>query len=247
VTSDRGRVTNAPGRIAPSRHSSLATRHLLQIAVVGALAIAGCRQDMQNQPKYKDLRGSSFFDDQRSARPIPEDTVARGFLDADQRFTTGKENGKPIAALPVPLTRELLARGQQRFQIFCTPCHGMLGNGLGIVVQRGYRQPPSYDIDRLRAAPVGYFFDVMTHGFGAMPDYATQIPPADRWAIAAYVRALQLSQRTTMADVPPDARPALERPDAPPRPVPLPVDTDDWKGSLQIDKAFGPKAPEPTP
>jgi mono/diheme cytochrome c family protein len=217
------------------------------LALAGLLGGAACRQDMQNQPKYKDLRGSAFFDDQRSARPLPEDTVARGFLDADQRFATGKENGQPIAMLPVPLTRELLVRGQQRFQIFCTPCHGTLGNGLGIVVQRGYRQPPSYDIDRLRAAPVGYFFDVMTHGFGAMPDYAAQIPPADRWAIAAYVRALQLSQRTTMADVPPEARPALERPDAPPRPVPLPVDTDDWKGSLEIDRAFGPKGPRPTP
>jgi len=197
---------------------------------------AACRRDMQDQPKYKDLRGSAFFDDRRSARPVVEGTVPRGLPYGDTPFLTGKENGQPVAALPVPLTRELLLRGRDRYRIFCSPCHGLTGNGLGIVVQRGYRQPSSFDIDRLRAAPVGYFFDVQSNGFGAMMDYAAQIPRADRWAIAAYVRALQISQRTTLSDVPPEARPALESPEAAPKAAPLPVDTDDWKKALEIEK-----------
>jgi hypothetical protein len=199
---------------------------------------------MQDQPKYKDLRGSAFFEDKRSARPVVEGAVARGTLHADERFLTGRENGQPIALLPPPLTltRELLARGHDRYGIFCTPCHGLTGNGLGIVVQRGYRQPPSFHIDRLREAPVGYFYDVTTRGFGSMMDYAAQIPAADRWAIAAYVRALQLSQRTTIADVPPEARAALESPEAPGKPAPLPVGTDDWTKTLAIEKELG--APE---
>jgi mono/diheme cytochrome c family protein len=197
-----------------------------------ALGLVACRQDMQDQPKYKNLRGSAFFDDQRSARPLVEDTVARGALWQDDRLTTGKENGKLVAALPVPLTRALLERGRERFGIYCTPCHGLTGNGLGMVVQRGFRQPPSFDIDRLREVPVGYFFDVMSHGFGAMPDYAAQIPPSDRWAIAAYLRALQLSQRTTIADVPASARPALESRDAAAKAPPFPVDTDDWRRAV---------------
>ena len=210
-------------------------RRPLRFAAAALLAVLflSCRRDMQDQPKYKDLRGSTFFDDQRSARPVVPDTVARGFLYADQRFLTGKENGEPLAALPMPLTPELLSRGRDRYQIFCTPCHGLTGDGLGIVVQRGYRQPPAFTIDRLRVAPVGYFFDVMTHGFGSMMDYAAQIPPKDRWAIAAYVRALQLSQGTTIADVPQEARAALESPEAPGRPVPFPIDTDDWTGSVE--------------
>jgi mono/diheme cytochrome c family protein len=207
------------------------SRSFASLALLAALSV-NCRQDMQDQPKYKNLRGSAFFDDQRSARPVVEDTVARGSLWQDDRFTTGKENGKPVAALPMPLTRELLERGRDRFGIYCTPCHGLTGNGLGIVVQRGFRQPPSFDIDRLREVPVGYFFDVMSHGFGAMPDYAAQIPAADRWAIAAYVRALQLSQRTTIADVPSSARPALENPEAPGKAAPFPVDADDWRRAV---------------
>jgi mono/diheme cytochrome c family protein len=191
---------------------------------------------MQDQPKYKDLRGSAFFEDQRSARPVVEDTIPRGLPYGDTVFLTGKANGQPVAELPVPLTRELLARGRERFGIFCSPCHGLTGSGLGIVVQRGYRQPPSFDIDRLLAAPVGYFFDVQTNGFGAMMDYKAQIPPADRWAIAAYVRALQLSQHAALADVPEAARGALERPDAAPKARPLPIGSDDWKKALEIDE-----------
>lgn len=165
---------------------------------------------MADQPSYRPLAKSSFFGDDRSARPLPEGTVARGQLRADERFYTGKSGGEPITALPVPLTRELLERGQERFNIFCAPCHDRTGGGGGMVVLRGYRRPPSYHIDRLRAAPIGHFFDVITRGFGSMPDYATQVRPADRWAIAAYIRALQLSQRATLADVPPEARGQLQ-------------------------------------
>jgi hypothetical protein len=166
---------------------------------------------MQDQPKYKNLRGSAFFDDKRSARPVVEDTVARGFLYADQRFLTGKEGGQPIATLPIPLTRALLERGRERYAIFCTPCHGQTGNGLGVIVQRGLRQPPSFHIDRLRTSPVGYFYDIQTKGFGSMLDYSAQIPPSDRWAIAAYIRALQYSQNAHLADLPAERRAAVEQ------------------------------------
>ena len=207
-------------------------RSLASGALAAALLLAfssGCRRDMQDQPKYKDLRGSAFFADQRGARPLPEDTVPRGYLRADRRLATGKENGQPIAELPLPLTRALLARGRDRYQIFCTPCHGLTGDGLGMVVQRGFRRPNSYHIDRLRAAPIGYFFDVMTNGFGAMPDYSAQIPPEDRWAIAAYIRALQVSQRAPLADVPESERGALAAaPPAPRAPTTSP-DAADWR------------------
>ncbi len=206
--------------------------------LLAAASLAGCRRDMQDQPKYKDLRGSAFFEDRRSARPLVEDTVARGIPYGDTAFLTGKTNGQPVADLPVPLTRELLERGRDRFGIFCTPCHGLTGNGLGIVVQRGFRQPPSFAIDRLRAAPVGYFFDVQSNGFGAMMDYRAQVPPADRWAIAAYVRALQLSQSATLADVPAEARGPLESPDAAPKAAPLPIGADDWTKAVEIEKDF---------
>jgi len=210
------------------------------------LALAACRQDMQDQPKYKDLRGSAFFDDHRSARPVVEGTVARGRPYGNTPFLTGKENGQPVATLPMPLTRELLERGRDRYRIFCTPCHGLTGDGRGIVVQRGYRQPPAFNIDRLRAAPVGYFYDVQTNGFGAMMDYAAQIPPADRWAIAAYLRVLQLSQNATLADVPPEARAALESPDAAPRAPAFPPGRDDWRGALPIEEELS-TVPPPAP
>jgi hypothetical protein len=218
------------------RDSKFSVRGFRILTALTVMGLIGCRQDMQDQPKYKDLRGSAFFDDMRSARPVVEDTVARGSLRGGERFATGKDNGQLVAALPVPLTRDLLARGRDRYEIFCTPCHGMTGNGLGIVVQRGFRQPNSFHIDRLREAPIGYFYDVMTKGFGSMMDTSAQIPPLDRWAIAAYIRTLQLSQRTTIADVPMADRGALESPEAPGRPAPFPVDTDDWKKALEIEK-----------
>jgi len=165
---------------------------------------------MADQPRYKPLSQSSFFGDDRSARLLVSGTVARGHLNADEQFYTGKSGEEPISTLPVALTKELLARGQGRFNIFCSPCHDRTGSGEGMIVRRGYRPPPSYHIDRLRQAPVSHFFDVMTNGFGAMPDYAAQIPPADRWAVAAYIRALQLSQNATLADVPAEERQKLE-------------------------------------
>ena len=169
---------------------------------MAVLLLAGCRADMQNQPYQRPLVASDFYTDKRSARPIITGTVARGHLDADAYFFTGKIGSNDGDYLPFPVTAEVLARGQQRFNIYCSPCHSEIGDGNGMIVQRGYKRPPSYHIERLRKAPIGYFFDVMTNGFGAMPDYSQQVQPADRWAIAAYIRALQLSQHATDADVP---------------------------------------------
>jgi mono/diheme cytochrome c family protein len=167
-----------------------------------AMSATGCRQDMHDQPKFKALRGSSFFPDGRSARPLETGTVARGFLREDTLMYAGRIGDQPAATFPFPITREVLERGQQRYNIYCAPCHDRTGHGLGMVVRRGYRRPPSYHIDRLRNNPPGYFYDVITNGSGAMPDYAAQIQPKDRWAIAAYIRVLQRSQYATVADVP---------------------------------------------
>jgi hypothetical protein len=179
------------------------------IAVSAALAAGGCRQDMHNQPKVKPLAESRFHGDQRSARPIVEGTVARGHLEDDDALFTGKVDGQDVAEFPFPVTRDLMARGRERYDIFCSPCHDRTGRGNGMVVKRGFRQPPSLHIDRLRQTPVGHLFDVMTAGFGAMPDYRGQIPARDRWAIAAYIRALQASQHSTLDVVPPDEREKL--------------------------------------
>lgn len=173
---------------------------------IGALVLAGCSQQMSEQPRYEPLQASPFFEDGRASRPLVPGTVARGHLRADEHFSTGRSAGALADTLPFPVTREVLARGQERFDIFCAPCHGRLGNGQGMVVRRGYSPPPSFHIDRLREAPVGHFFEVITKGFGAMPDYAVQVPAGDRWAIAAYMRALQLSEHATLADVPPGER-----------------------------------------
>ena len=173
-------------------------------AVACALVLAaGCRLDMHVQPKLKPLRQSDFFADQRGSRPLPPGTVARSQLRADTYFYTGMVGKEPGNEMPFPATREVLERGHQRFNIYCAPCHSELGDGNGMIVQRGYRHPPSYQDPKLLQAPLGHFFDVMTNGFGAMPDYASQVPPRDRWAIAAYIRALQLSQHATLAEVPP--------------------------------------------
>ncbi len=178
--------------------------------------LAACRQDMHDQPRYKPLARSDFYPDQRSARPLVPGTVARGHLDSDTYFYTGRIGNNPGDVMPFPVTLDVLQRGQQRFNIYCSPCHSQVGDGNGMIVQRGFRRPPSYHIDRLRKAPLGYFFDVITNGFGAMPDYKAQVPVADRWKIIAYIRALQLSQGATLADLPPAERnqmlPALPQP-----------------------------------
>jgi mono/diheme cytochrome c family protein len=183
----------------------------LSIAAV-ALAVAGCRQDMHDTPRYEPLEASTFFANGQASRALVANTVARGLLREDTHLNEGKVNGQLATTFPMPVTADVMARGQERFNVFCSPCHGKTGSGNGMVVQRGFRAPPSYHEDRLRTAPVGYFFDVMTNGFGAMQDYSSQVPVADRWAIAAYIRALQLSQRATVADVPASRRADLDRP-----------------------------------
>jgi mono/diheme cytochrome c family protein len=172
------------------------------LLVTICLIVGACRQDMHNQPKYLPLRATTFFDNGSSARPLVEGTVARGTLEEDEAFFTGKIGTTPVTELPFAVDEQVLDRGEQRYNIYCTPCHDRTGSGNGMVVQRGYRPPPSFQTDRLRAAPAGHFFDVMTNGFGAMPDYRTQISPRDRWAIVAYIRALQLSQHAAPSDVP---------------------------------------------
>jgi hypothetical protein len=162
----------------------------------------GVRLDMHVQPKIKPLRQSDFFSDGRGSRPLIPGTVARGELREDTYFYTGMIGGKEGDVMPFPVTQDVLVRGQQRFNIYCTPCHSRLGDGNGMIVQRGYRRPPSFHDPKLLNAPLGHFYDVMTNGFGAMPDYAAQVSPRDRWNITAYIRALQLSQHATAAMVP---------------------------------------------
>jgi mono/diheme cytochrome c family protein len=166
------------------------------------VVLAGCRQDMHDAPSYDPLQATDFFANGAASRPLVPNTVARGQLRADEHLYTGKINGQVANEFPMPVTRQVLDRGQERFNVYCSPCHGRTGEGNGMVVQRGFRQPPSYHEERLRNAPVGYFFDVMTNGFGIMPDYASQVSPEDRWKIVAYIRALQLSQSASMKDVP---------------------------------------------
>ncbi len=174
------------------------------------ICLAACRQDMHDQPRYKPLAATDFFGDRRSARPMVEGTVARGHLRIDAARYTGKVNGQDVEEFPFPITKVDLERGQQRFNIYCSPCHSRIGDGNGMIVRRGFRQAASYHTEKLIKAPVGHFFDVMTNGFGAMPSYASRVEPDDRWRIAAYIRVLQLSQGVTLQDVPPDKRPELE-------------------------------------
>jgi mono/diheme cytochrome c family protein len=181
--------------------------HLPLLGAIAALAaLAGCKQQMAVQPSYRPLSASDYFADGQSARqPVPG-TLAQGRADLDDLYVA-----KDATAFPVPLTADLVARGQQRYNIFCMPCHGQIGDGNGFITTRGFRRPPTFHSDRLRAAPVGHFFDVITNGFGAMPDYAAQIPPSDRWAIIAYIRALQLSQNVPAAQLTPDERAKLDQ------------------------------------
>jgi hypothetical protein len=173
--------------------------------------LVGCRQDMHDQPKYEPLETSSTFSDGRASRPLIEGTIARGHLNEDVALYTGKNGKDFVPKIPFELTKQVIDRGQERYNIFCTPCHDLVGNGLGMVVRRGFKKPPSLHITRLQEAPDGYFFDVITNGFGAMSSYAEQVPVRDRWAIVAYIRALQLSQHSTLQDVPAPQRQDLEQ------------------------------------
>jgi hypothetical protein len=176
--------------------------------VLMAVTFAGCRSEMYDQPRYEPFERSEFFEDDASSRPLVAGTVPR----VDPRglpqvrdvsvFLTGKDNGQLAESPPFPVDRGVLEVGQARYRIFCTPCHGELGDGQGIIVKRGFTAPPDFASDRLRSEPLGHFFDVITHGHGVMYSYASRVPPRDRWAIAAYIRALQLSQHAVAADLP---------------------------------------------
>ena len=184
-----------------------AFRDLFLLSALCLLLFAGaCRQKMANQPRYDPLEPSDFFADGMSARPRIPGTVARGELAVDPIVATGKVNGQDVDGFPIPVTAEVLNRGQERFTIYCSECHGRLGDGNGMIPSRGYRRPPSFHTELLRNAKTGHFFDVMTNGFGAMPSYANQVPVGDRWAIIAYIRALQISQNATINEVPKGAR-----------------------------------------
>jgi mono/diheme cytochrome c family protein len=188
-------------------------RTLLGLALTGCLLTsAGCRQNMHNQSKIEPYEASTFFDDGQGARPIPAHTVARGELREGFAYTGLDAANKPVAQLPPGMTvdRAFLKRGQERFNIYCSPCHGRMGDGRGMIVRRGYKQPTSFHDPRLQGSQVGYFFSVMTDGFGVMPSYAPQIPVRDRWAIAAYIRALQYSQSARLAELPADVRGRVE-------------------------------------
>jgi mono/diheme cytochrome c family protein len=195
------------------------SRTRLIAAALSVMALAGCRQDMHNQPKYRPLRSSDFFSNGSSARPLVEGTVARGTLQTDAAFFTGKNGAMFVSELPFAVTKEVLDRGQERFNIYCTPCHDTTGSGNGLVVQRGYPKPPSFHDARLRNVEAGYFFDVMTNGFGRMPDYRAQVTPRDRWNIVAYIRALQLSQNAGAADLTEADRTKLAQPATPAAPA----------------------------
>ncbi len=166
--------------------------------------LAGCRQDMADQPKARPLAPSTFFGDGRSERPLIENTVARGSLADDELFVPKESN-----AFPLPISLELLQRGEDRYKIFCAPCHGLQGDGNGMIAMRGMKHPPTYHQDRLQQVPNGYLYDVVTNGFGAMLGYSAQIPPRDRWAAIAYLRALQLSRNAPVSELPPDLRQKL--------------------------------------
>jgi mono/diheme cytochrome c family protein len=183
----------------------------LLLLLVGLVLLTGCRRDMQDQPKMKPYRGTSFFGDGTSMRQPIEGTIPRGQLKTDTEYYTGKKanstgavaqaNTYPddIDTFPFPVTKEIVDRGRERYEIFCSACHGLTGNGDGMIVRRGFRRAASFNDDRLRQAPVGHFFDAITNGWGAMPSYASQIPVQDRWAIITYIRALQLSQQNNAA------------------------------------------------
>lgn len=191
--------------------------------IICTILAAGCGRDMADQPHKEPLEGSTFFADGKASRDLVPGTVARGYLKTDTAFYDGRQNGQFVSDFPLSpvakklglegndqqLMKKILERGQERYNIFCAPCHDRSGSGFGMVVQRGFPAPPSFHINRLRQVPIGHFYDVTTNGFGRMPDYASQIPTPDRWAIVAYVQALQLSQHAKMDDLPEQDQKAL--------------------------------------
>jgi len=210
---------NHVGTGALARPVERSSTAVLAVAITLLITLTtACRLDMHVQPRQNPLSYSDFYADHRSARPPVESTVARDHLNTDTYFFTGKVGDTPGNVMPFAVTKEILERGQERYNIFCAPCHSRVGDGNGFVPSRGFaRKPPSFHIARLQGAPVGYFYDVITNGFGIMPDYSSQIPPQDRWDIVAYIRALQLSQNATTADVPqgqriPSAPPTFTEP-----------------------------------
>ena len=201
-------ILSASSRGKGGKPQMLVVRVVAFLAIGAPLFVAGCRQDMQNQPKLIPQRGSEMFADHRGARPQVVNTVARGQLRADSYFYTGVIQGangyrEEKNEMPFPVTIEVLRRGQERFNINCSPCHSRVGNGLGEIVQRGYKPAANFHDQVRLSQPISHYFYVMSHGYGAMPDYSAQLTPIDRWAVAAYIRALQLSQAATVADLPP--------------------------------------------
>jgi hypothetical protein len=190
------------GRTSPPLHLSISPSLCLSVLLL--LGTPGCRQVMDDEARVKPLEASTFFEDGRTARPLVPGTVARGYLREDTHLYAGRVDGELAEAFPFPIDRPVLERGRERFNIFCAPCHDQVGYGQGMIVRRGFRPPPSFHEERLREAPAGHFFDVITNGFGAMYSQADRIPPHDRWAIVAYIRALQLSQWASFADLGPD-------------------------------------------
>lgn len=188
------------------------TRFLLYITLFFCLGVtASCRLDMRDQPRYEPLEESAFFRDKASARPRVADTVARGQLHLDEQLYTGRVNGQTAETFPFTVTLAVLTRGQERYDIFCTPCHGLVGDGKGVVTEYGMRTPTSFHDPDLRAEPPGYYFTIITNGTRIMPSYAARIHPADRWAIVAYIRALQLSQGADATQLPADELPKLDQ------------------------------------
>ena len=183
----------------------LKSRAVIQAGVISILCLvimASCRQDMHDQPRVEPFEESDFFGDRRSARPALEGTIPRGHLRLDEHLYTGKINGELATTVPFPVTLDVLRRGQERYDIYCAPCHSKVGNGLGMIVQRGMKQPESFHSQRLLEVEIGHFFDVTTNGFGNMYSYEERVEPRDRWAIAAYIRAMQLSQGANLSELP---------------------------------------------
>ena len=212
----RGKRSSGLRRLGPplSQRQPWLPHSKALVALALLMLLVSCRQKMANQPRYDPYEPSAFFEDGMSARPRIPGTVARGELVTDPLLETGKVGGQLADGYPFPVTKEVIDRGQERFDIYCSECHGRTGDGNGMIPARGYRRPPSFHTETLRLARTGHFFDVMTNGFGAMPPYKTMIPTRDRWAIVAYIRALQLSQNASLADVPAGDRAKLDQPAA---------------------------------